>query len=214
MKVEIIVPAAGKGKRFGGDTSKQFLPLAGIPIIVRTVSNLIASPLINGGVIVFSEEDIRFAEKMFLQIQGFQEKFKIITGGNKRQDSVYNGLQALPDNTDIVLVHDGVRPFLNNEIIERCVSGAKEFRACIAAVPVTDTIKKVVNGKIIATLDREELWHAQTPQAFKYSVLKKVHEKATQMKHYTSDEASLFEWAGNDVFIVEGHERNIKITTK
>jgi 2-C-methyl-D-erythritol 4-phosphate cytidylyltransferase len=138
MKTRVIVPVAGKGKRFDADIPKQFFHLAGTPVIVHTVSKFIASPLIIGGVIVFSEEDIVKYSHILKNVDGFSDKFEIISGGEHRQDSVYNGIQALPNDTEIVLVHDGVRPFVDDGLISRCIQGVKENDACIAAIPAND----------------------------------------------------------------------------
>ena len=192
---------------------KQFLNLAGKPIIVHTVSKFITSPSITGGVIVSSEEDIQKLKDILHLLDGFSEKFKIVTGGKERQDSVYKGLNHLSDKTDIVLVHDGVRPLVTEDIIQRCITGAQRIKACIAAIPAKDTIKQVENGKIVATLPRNEIRLAQTPQAFEYEILIKAHKKAKQENYYSTDEAALVEWFGTDVYHVKGSEQNIKITT-
>ena len=214
MKVSIIVPVAGKGKRFGGEIPKQFYELAGQPIILHTIKNMMTSPLISGGVIVCGAEDIKMMEDIFSSIQGFQEKFIIVFGGDKRQNSVYNGFNSIGNDVDYVLIQDGVRPFISNELIEKCIMGAKQFGSCIAAVPVSDTIKRIQDGNIIETVDRKDLYRAQTPQVFKYKILSESYKKSKKENLSFTDESSMVEWAGYEVHVVEGSDKNIKITTQ
>ncbi|TFG94663.1 MAG: 2-C-methyl-D-erythritol 4-phosphate cytidylyltransferase, partial [Calditrichales bacterium] len=147
------------------------------------------------------------------KLSGFKEKFSIVIGGKERQDSVYNGLQALPSQSEIVVVHDGVRPFVSPHLLLQSIQTASEFGACVAAVPVKDTIKRVAEGRVIETVPREELWQIQTPQTFRFSILKDAHEKARKSTYYSTDESSLVEWAGYPVRIVQGDYFNIKLTT-
>lgn len=214
MNVNIIVPVAGQGKRFGGDIPKQFYELAGQPIILQTVKKLITSPLISGGVIVCGADDKTRMQELLFQLPEFRENFCIVVGGKKRQDSVYNGYKQIEESTDLVLIHDGARPFVSVEMIEKCVHGAQQFGACITAIPVSDTVKKVKDGKIIKTLDRSELYRAQTPQVFKYEILHESYKQSKKEKMNFTDEASMIEWAGYDVHIVPGNNLNIKITTQ
>jgi len=214
MDVNIIVPVAGQGKRFGGEIPKQFFELAGQPIILYTIKKLIASPLISGGVIVCGADDKTRMQELLFQLPNFRDNFSIVVGGKKRQDSVYNGFQQIEENTDLVLIHDGARPFVSVEMIERCVHGAQQFGACISAVPVSDTIKKVKDNKIIKTLDRNELYRAHTPQVFKYEILHESYKQSQKEKMNFTDESSLVEWAGYKVYVVPGDSQNIKITTQ
>jgi 2-C-methyl-D-erythritol 4-phosphate cytidylyltransferase len=214
MKAEIIVPVAGKGKRFGGEIPKQFYTLANQPILLHTLEKIITSPLIRGGVIVCGEHDIKFLEDLLFPVNGLKDKFNIVTGGKRRQDSVYNGFQSISENTEIVIIHDGVRPFISHDLIERCITSAEKSGACITAIPVSDTIKKVKEGKIVTTIDRKDLFQAQTPQAFKYEILAESFNKAKDKNLHFTDEAALVEWAGYEVYIVQGEKENIKITTQ
>ena len=213
MKVSAIIPVAGRGKRFGGKTPKQFLNIGDQSIIEITLKKFLSHDSINHGVVLVSDRELEFSRNVFLQIDGFEEKFKIVIGGKKRQDSVYNGLKNIPSDTDIVIIHDGVRPLVSSQLITQSIQTASATGACIAATPVKDTIKRVQNETIIETISRDHLWQAQTPQAFKYSVLKDAHNKAKKAGFYSTDDSSLVEWYGHPVNIILGEYSNIKITT-
>ena len=213
MKVSAIIPVAGRGKRFGGKTPKQFLNIGDQSIIEITLKKFLSHDAINHGVVVVSDREVEFSRNLFRQIDGFEKKFKIVIGGNKRQNSVYNGLENIPSDTDIVIIHDGVRPLVSSQLITKSIQTASATGACIAATPVKDTIKRVQNETIIETISRDHLWQAQTPQAFKYSVLKEAHKKAKEAGFYSTDDSSLVEWNGHPVNIILGEYSNIKITT-
>jgi len=136
MIVSAIIPVAGQGKRFGGETPKQFLDIGGQSIIETTLQKFVSHDDINHGVVVVPENDIDISRNLFRRISGFDKKFKIISGGKERQDSVYNGLESIPSNTDIVVVHDGVRPLVSRRLISESINKAFEVGACIAALPV------------------------------------------------------------------------------
>jgi len=213
MKVSAIIPVAGQGKRLGGKTPKQFLKISDQTIIEITLKKFISLDKINHGVVVVSGSDINFSRNHFQQIHGFEKKFKIVKGGKKRQDSVYNGLKNIPSDTDIVVVHDGVRPLVSSQLITKSIQKALITGACIAAIPVKDTIKRAQNDLVIETIPRDYLWQVQTPQSFRYSVLKEAHEKAKKTGFYSTDDSSLVEWSGHPVNIILGEYSNIKITT-
>jgi 2-C-methyl-D-erythritol 4-phosphate cytidylyltransferase len=211
MKVSAIIPAAGQGTRMGSSTPKQFLLLQGKPILHHTLRAFEASGQVDSVILVVPEKDFPAAKKEWLQ--GYDIVTKIVIGGKERQDSVYNGFQALDCDTDVVLVHDGVRPFVDGDMIKRAIDAAKNFGAAITAVPVNDTIKLAdAEGFVEKTVDRNGLWRIQTPQAFQYAVLKDAFQKAVQDSYYGTDEGSLLEYAGKKVKIIEGSEMNIKIT--
>jgi 2-C-methyl-D-erythritol 4-phosphate cytidylyltransferase len=213
MRTAAIIPVAGRGKRLASDVPKQFLDLSGKPVIYRTLQQILQVPQINTGVVVTTAEDIDKMYNLLSGIPGFTQRFRVIAGGDERQDSVYNGLQALVPDTVMVLVHDGVRPLVSPEIIRHSIAVAAREGGCVAAVPVKDTIKKATGNKIIETIPRENLWQIQTPQTFRYEILMEAHLKAKGADYYGTDEASLVEWSGHPVMIVEGSNRNIKITT-
>ena len=213
MIVSAIIPVAGQGRRFGGKTPKQFLKIGSKSIIEITLQKFVSLDEINHGVIVVPENEIDLSENIFRNISGFDKKFKIIGGGKERQDSVYNGLENIPPDTDIVVVHDGVRPLVSSQLISKSIKSAVETGACIAALPVKDTIKRVENGIVKETIPRDQLWLVQTPQTFKYSILKEAHEKARKIDYYSTDESSLVEWNQHPVYVIPGEFSNIKITT-
>ena len=214
MNVSAIIPVAGRGKRFGGPLPKQYLELDGQPLISRTLRTFVDLPSISGGVVVAAADEIARITTYLEKIDGFSEKFRVIEGGKERQDSVYFGLQQIPSTTDIVLVHDGVRPLVTQAILINSIKVAEQYGACVVAVPVKETIKKVAGKKVVETIPRADLWQAQTPQTFRYSILKEAHEKARQSGFYSTDESALVEWTGYKVRIVMGAYTNIKITTQ
>jgi 2-C-methyl-D-erythritol 4-phosphate cytidylyltransferase len=211
MKVSAIIPAAGMGIRMGSNVPKQFLLLDGKPILHHTLSVLDQCSIVDEIVLVVSEEEIGKAQH---QIQDSHPKVtKIVMGGKERQDSVHNGLQSLDSETDIVVVHDGVRPFVSPDLIRETVEAARDFGAAIAAIPVSDTIKKVdEEGLVERTIERSGLWRVQTPQTFQVSLLKEAFAKARGDNYYGTDESSLIEYLGREVKVIPGSEFNIKIT--
>lgn len=211
MKVSAIIPAAGMGLRMGSNVPKQFLLLDGKPILHHTLSVLDQCSVVDEIILVVSEKEIGKAKH---QIQESHPKIsKIVMGGEERQDSVGNGLQSLDSETDIVVVHDGVRPFVTPDIIRETVEAARDFGAAITAIPVSDTIKKVnEEGLVERTVDRGGLWRVQTPQTFQVALLKEAFAKARADKFYGTDESSLIEYLGREVKVIAGSEFNIKIT--
>ena len=211
MKVSAIIPAAGMGIRMGSNIPKQYLLLDGKPILHHTLSILDQCSLVNEIILVVSEKEVGKAQQ---QIQDSHPKVtKIIAGGKERQDSVSNGLQSLDSEVDIVVVHDGVRPFVSADLICETVEAARNFGAAITAIPVSDTIKKVnEEGLVERTIDRSGLWRVQTPQTFQVSLLKEAFAKAQADNYYGTDEGSLIEYLGREVKVVPGSEFNIKIT--
>jgi 2-C-methyl-D-erythritol 4-phosphate cytidylyltransferase len=214
MKVAVIIPAAGVGKRFPGKIAKQFLEIHGKPLISWTVNRFLNLDSLSTGVLVVHKDEIEHTRQLFADDQNFKKKFEIIAGGDHRQDSVFNGLNQLPEDTDIVLVHDGVRPLVSQEIIMESIRVAAGNGACITAVPMKDTVKRVRENQVVETIPREQVWQVQTPQTFRYKILYQVHQQARQMKYYATDEAALLEWLGTPVSVIRGDYRNIKITTR
>lgn len=211
MKVSAIVPSAGVGKRIGG--KKQFMEIGGEPILARTLKNLAFSPLITEIIIVTASEDILRCEDEIVKGFAIQKVSHVVAGGESRQDSVRNGVEVI-SQVDIILVHDGARPFVTDDMIVSVVDAATKHGAATVAVGVKDTVKKVEGGFIDGGVSRDGLYRIQTPQAFVADVLRKGVETAHSDNFQGTDESSLVERLGKKVAIVEGSETNIKITTK
>jgi 2-C-methyl-D-erythritol 4-phosphate cytidylyltransferase len=213
--VSAIIVAAGKGVRMNGTVRKQYMDLAGRPILAYSLMAFDECIKIDSIFLVIPEEDIEYCQKNILSLLKLKKKVNIVYGGSERQDSVYNGLKALDDKTDMVVIHDGVRPFINSEQIIACIIGAKETGACILGMPASDTLKRVGKSGIIEkTLARDAVWMAQTPQAFQYHLIIKAHEKAWQDGYIGTDDALLVERLGVSVKIINGSKSNIKITNR
>jgi len=229
MKVVVIIPAAGLGTRMAPAASraktpsKQFTELDGTPILVHTLRKFAASPLVGEIFVALRKDEIAgFRERLEAadadQKTLLRKKVELVEGGEHRQHSVANALAAVsaaPD--DVVLVHDAVRPLVTPEIIAEVIRGAEKFGAAIAGMPAVDTVKKVertADGALItATIPREHVVMAQTPQGFRYHVLKKAFDEAAADGFVGTDEASLVERSGHEVAVVMGSPRNIKITS-
>jgi len=211
MSVCAVVPAGGLGTRMGGTVPKQFLNLNGKPILYYTLKALQESGLISELILVVPKKEYGNACDQWL---GKPEIVtKVVVGGAKRQDSVYNGFCEVSRESEIVLVHDGVRPFLSHKMIRETINAAREYGAAITAIPVHDTIKRVdASGLVSKTVERENLWRVQTPQAFQYKILNEAFKKANSEKFYGTDEGTLIEHLGAPVKVIEGSEKNIKIT--
>jgi len=211
MSVCAVVPAGGLGTRMGGTVPKQFQNLNGKPILYYTLKALQESGLISELILVVPKKEYDNACNHWL---GKPEIVtKVVVGGVRRQDSVYNGFCEVSQESEIVLVHDGVRPFLSHKMIRETISAAREFGAAITAIPVHDTIKRVDASDLVSeTVERENLWRVQTPQAFQYKILKQAFKKANSENFYGTDEGTLIEHLGAPVKVIEGSEKNIKIT--
>ena len=212
--VGVIIPAAGFGTRMKSDLPKQFLELAGEPILVRTLRVFLDHPLTRTVVVALPAEHLESGKKLILSFfdDGLQQQLIFTLGGDTRQQSVQNGLDTLPAAIDSVLVHDGARPMVTGEVIDRCIAGIEAHGAVIAAVPVKDTLKEVHGSLVTGTVDRSRLWQAQTPQAMQRKLLKRAYKHAEATGFIGTDEASLLEHAGIAVSVVTGSEQNIKIT--
>ena len=214
-KCIVIVLAAGSGRRMNSKVKKQFLEIGDKPILVHTLEKFNNCKMIDEIILVTGKDEIEFCRKEIIKKYGIVKVKKVISGGDQRQDSVFNGLKEIENDEDIVLVHDGARPFIADEEIERCILVAKQYKACVLAVRVKDTIKKVdEDGNIIKTLDRDFLWSIQTPQVFKTEILRQAHMSAIGQGFIGTDDASLVEKFTNiPIKVVEGKYTNIKITT-
>ena len=227
MKVVVIIPAAGLGTRMAAAptkgkkpvTSKQFAELAGTPILLHTLRKFAASPEVAEIYLALRANEMEgFRKRLEQESDSLNKRTQIVEGGEHRQQSVGNAIAAIsaaPD--DIVLVHDAVRPFVTVEIIREVIQAARKYGAAIAGVPAVDTVKQVertADGALItATVPRERVVMAQTPQGFRYDVLKKAFDEAAADGFLGTDEAALVERSGHEVAVVMGSPRNIKITT-
>jgi 2-C-methyl-D-erythritol 4-phosphate cytidylyltransferase len=212
--VYALIVAGGKGTRFTSHTLKQYLPLAGVPIVSRTLRVFDDCEVIDRLVVVVPQPDIAFVREEILGPAALRKDIRIIAGGRRRQDSVFNGLAAIDTDESLVVIHDAVRPLVSRESITACVNTALHHGACIVALPVWDTLKRTtVSGIIETTLPRERVWLAQTPQAFRTRLIRLAHECARREAFFGTDDASLVERMGMTVHICRGSRRNIKITT-
>jgi len=205
--VTAIIVAAGEGRRFG--SLKQFALLKGKLILDWCLETFNGHKKV--GEIVLVLPDLAEKEKFFAR---YKKVVAVVKGGKKRQDSVLQGFnQVDPRKTEIVLVHDGVRPLVGEDLISRVIQGAQAKQAVVPGILLEDTVKEVAEGEVFRTLEREKLFRIQTPQGFSYSLLKMSLQKAFDENYYGTDEARLVERLGKKVFIVQGDPRNFKITT-
>jgi len=214
MKVTVLVPAAGSGTRMGKGAKKQFLLLDGRPVLAHTLSRFEDVPEVTEIIPVVPEDEMERCLEKCVECQGMKKVQRVVPGGAQRQDSVYNGLKAIHPGTEYVMVHDGVRPFVTRELIAALLSGLDGCDGAILAVPAKDTMKEVTKENFVKkTLDRAHCYMVQTPQVFRYEVLKAAFERAYAEGYYGTDEASLVERYGGKVRVVTGSYVNIKITT-
>lgn len=223
MRIVAILPAAGLGTRMGAETPKQFLELGGIPLVIFTLRRLATCPAITHFYVATLPEEVAPLEKRVGQ-EKFGRPVRVLRGGATRQESVARALDEVSAETEFVLVHDAVRPFVTREQVERVMAEAQACGAAILGIPATDTIKEVKRvaqsrasqtedvALITATIRRERIVLAQTPQAFRCSLLKEAFARAAADGATASDESMLVERLGHDVHVVHGSERNIKIT--
>ena len=214
MNVAIVV-AAGKGTRLGGARPKQFLELRGVPVIIHTLRQFERCQEISEVITVLPAEDTAGFESLTKQFE-LKKAGRIVAGGATRAQSVRNGLDAIAE-AEIVAVHDGVRPFVTPEEIDRVVAAAREKGAAVLTSPVADTIKRVRDGRIVETVSRAELRRALTPQGFRFAILKRAYETLDELESSgpeITDDSLLVERLGVAVVTVEGSGRNIKITNE
>lgn len=210
----VVIVAAGTGSRMNMGINKQFIKLEGKEIIAYTIEKFYNNSNIEDIVVVVKEDESEFFKKEILDKYNFKN-IKIAYGGKERQDSVYNGLKSLDKKCDVVLIHDGARPFVSDKIIDNCIEEVKEHKAIVVGVPVKDTIKIIDNDKnIVDTPNRSVLWAVQTPQTFDYNILIDAYKDAFKSGFYGTDDAMLVERIGYKVKMVEGSYNNIKITTQ
>ncbi len=210
--IAAIIVAAGAGHRMGRPRPKQFLELAGLPVLVHTVRRFAALDEITRIVVVLPPDKTDFLEPFILEYR-WRGRVLATAGGEHRQDSVAAGFRVLSPNAGLVLVHDGVRPFADSELIRRVIEKAKVCGAAVPAVPVSDTLKRAEGEMLVATVERNSLYAAQTPQGFHYALLAEALERARRDGFYGTDESVLVERLGRKVCLVEGSRLNIKITS-
>jgi 2-C-methyl-D-erythritol 4-phosphate cytidylyltransferase len=211
--VVALVPAAGRGLRMGGAIPKQFLSLGGEPLILQSLRTLQAAPGIDQIVLAVPLADVEYCENEIVSRHRLTKVTKVVEGGAERQDSVRSALAQVHPETEIVLIHDVVRPFMTLQMIAEVVAVAKKEGAAIIALPMRDTVKQVrTDGTIERTIDRTPLWLAQTPQAFRRDWIEAAHTKAQAEGVRATDDAFLVEWLGYPVAVVEGSGENIKVT--
>jgi 2-C-methyl-D-erythritol 4-phosphate cytidylyltransferase len=212
MNVAIIV-AAGRGSRAGGGRAKQFREISGIPIIIHTLSRFELCETVAESVVVLPED----AREEFMSLaasHGLSKVSRAVGGGGTRAESVWRGLQSLEAGVvGVVAVHDGVRPFVTPEEIDRTVRAAEESGAAILAAPAVETVKEVEGGRVVRTPERARLWNAQTPQCFRYELLRRAYERPGALSAESTDCSALVERLGERVRVVEGGAHNVKITT-
>lgn len=209
----VIIVAAGSGSRMNTNINKQFIKLNDKEIIAHTIEKFYNNKNINDIVIVIKEDEAKFFKKEILDKYRFRN-IKIAYGGKERQDSVYSGIKLLDKNCKYVLIHDGARPFVDEDIINRSLDEVKAFKSIVVGVPVKDTIKVVNNNNnVVDTPNRSTLWSVQTPQTFDYNIIKKAYEDAFDNNFYGTDDAMLVERIGYTIKMIYGSYNNIKVTT-
>ncbi|MBF0573731.1 MAG: 2-C-methyl-D-erythritol 4-phosphate cytidylyltransferase [Desulfamplus sp.] len=230
-----LIVAGGKGLRMQSTIRKQYINIEGTPLLARTIATFGNHNLVKSIFVVIPEEDTDYCLDNIILPYEFKKKVCLVSGGAERQQSVMNGLKKINEydnpqlrdidiesiNIDkntinrIVLIHDGVRPFVDSETINRTIEGALKYRACIPVVPVVDTLKLMdSNGFVDRIVDRANLYQVQTPQAFDLDLILEAHEDAILANFFATDDASLVERLGKKVFMTQGAKTNIKITTQ
>lgn len=211
-RIVALIPAGGLGTRLGNRTPKQFLALGGGPILAASAVHFTRHPAISAIVVAAPADHLQRARRALRGLRG-RAGVTVVAGGRTRQESVWLALQDAPDDAELVVVHDGVRPFITRGLIDAVVGAAVAAGAAICALPVTETIKRVRGDEVEATVDRAGLWTVQTPQAFRAELLREAHEKARRDGVIGTDDAALVERLGHRVKVIRGLEGNLKITT-
>jgi 2-C-methyl-D-erythritol 4-phosphate cytidylyltransferase len=215
MKTVAVIPAAGEGVRMGTGLAKQFMELEGRPLLAVTLENFERCSAVESVFVVVPANRVSYCKEKIVNRYGLSKVGQVISGGKRRQDSVRLGLEAAQGKFDLVLIHDGVRPFVQPEFIARIIRAASEHRAVIPALPLKETVKEVgKDGRVAGTIERGSLRLVQTPQAFRYDDILSAHRRAGDENwEGMTDDALLLEMMGIPVTVVEGEEENIKITT-
>jgi len=209
-----VLPAGGRGERFGGKLPKQFIRLQGETVLHRSIALFESLNAVHDIVVVAPARYVKRVQQI-VRRDGFRKVSRVAAGGRERQESVWNGLNAFSRRPDIVLVHDAVRPFVTGGLVRKIIRQVIRYRATVVATRINDTVKvEGPAGFLTRTLERKHLWTVQTPQGFHYALLLDAHKAARRAGFVGTDEASLVERLGVPVRIVEGNERNLKITTR
>lgn len=214
MRTAAIVLAAGEGRRVGGNPSKVFLPIAGRPLILRTLDRVFSARTIGQVVLVIAANEVARCEAMLSSDAVLQDRPCLLqAGGATRRQSAKRGLEKISSDTEIIVIHDGARPFVSAGLIDRCVEAAAEKGAVVVGLPARDTIKVVSpDREIQSTPDRSSLWEIQTPQAFRRGLIVEAHARGERDGVEVTDDALLVERLGKSVFVIDGERTNLKIT--
>lgn len=210
--VDVVIPAAGAGTRLGGRVPKQFRRLGGSPVLVATVRHFTRHPAVRAIALAAPAAQLDRTRRLLRPLER-RLRLTVVPGGATRQESVWLALQALPPGGEVIVVHDAVRPFVSRALIDAVIEAARRTGAAICALPVAETIKRVRDGLVLGTVEREELWTVQTPQAFRADLLREAHDKARRDAVVGTDDAMLVERLGHPVRVVPGSAENVKITT-
>ncbi|MCK5052379.1 MAG: 2-C-methyl-D-erythritol 4-phosphate cytidylyltransferase [Candidatus Cloacimonetes bacterium] len=211
MKNVAIITAGGSGTRIKSDRKKQFIEIMDRPLLFWTIDKFAGHPGINQIIITLPQDEVE-AYKTIIEKEYRNFTISIIIGGKQRQDSVYNALTLCPEDTDLVLIHDGVRPFISQNEISNLIKKTQQKQAVIPVSKVKNTIKKIKQDKVITTVQRDDLVNALTPQVFQYKLIKQCHDDAKKINLYCTDDAALLEHFGHSVYTIECSTHNIKIT--
>jgi len=216
MHVTAIVLAAGEGRRIGGEIPKTFLPIAGRPLVLRTLDRMFAAHAVENVVLVIAANEIERCQSMLRADAALLDRpWLLQAGGLTRQQSAKRGLEKIGSDTDIVIIHDGARPFVSAGLINRCVEVAADKGAVVVGLPAHDTIKVVSQDqRIQSTPERSSLWEIQTPQVFRRELIVAAHERAEKDGVQVTDDAMVVERMGTPVYVIEGERTNIKITVR
>ncbi len=218
LKAIVLIPAAGSGRRMGSATSKQYLQLLGKPLLAHTIALFDQHPLVEAIYPIVPATDVAYCQHEILDQYQFRCVRRLVAGGKERQDSVRNGLKALAEDgfdqpKRPILIHDGARPLFNPNLLPALLENIRVNGACIVAIPAKDTIKQVIQGQIVASPVRDQLWQAQTPQGFRFAILHQTFQQHDSSEGPATDDAALVAAAGYPVQVLAGEDRNIKITT-
>ena len=210
--VAVVIPAGGVGRRLGSRTPKQLLRLGTRTILALTVEHFTRHPAVSAVVVAAPAAHLARTRRALAAVHR-SAIVQVVTGGAERQESVWLGLQAAPEDAAVIVVHDAVRPFITRALVDRVIAAARSGGGAICALPIAETVKRVRDAVVEATVDRSALWAVQTPQAFRAALLREAHEKARRDGFLGTDESMLVERLGHPVAVVPGLPDNVKITT-